>query len=187
MTLASRAIPGLALLLALASPARATQMEHLDTKTLVLGSNDIVVAEVESVTPRWNTARTRIVTDVRVRVRESLKGGAERITLTQLGGEVNGVRYNVPGCPVFTPGEEALLFVWRDARGTAQVNGLAQGKFDIRREPDGTATVQRSVPGLAIQDPRRLALVPADRPAPRIPLNDMLREVRRVLTEEAGR
>jgi hypothetical protein len=47
--------------------------------------------------------------------------------------------------------------------------------------------VQRSVPGLAIQDPRRLTLVPADRPAPRISLDDMLREVRRVLTEEAGR
>jgi hypothetical protein len=162
-------------------------MEHLDTRALVLGSNDIVVAEVESVTPRWNAARTRIVTDVRVRVKEALKGGGDAITLTQLGGEVDGVRYTVPGCPVFTPGEEALLFVWRDARGVAQVNGLAQGKFDIRREADGSATVQRSVPGLAVRDPRRLALAPADRPAPRIPLTDLLREVRRVLTEEAGR
>jgi hypothetical protein len=186
---ASRAVPLLALLLALAgSPARATQMEHLDTRALVLGSNDIVVAEVESVEPRWNAARTRIYTDVRVRVKQALKGGAgETLTLTQLGGEVGPVRYTVPGCPVFKPGEESLLFVWRDTRGTAQVNGLAQGKFDIRREPGGVATVQRSVPGLAIRDPRRLELVPRGQAAPRIPLNDLLREVQRVLTEEAGR
>lgn len=180
----------LGVLLVLGVPAaRATQMEHLDTRALVLGSDEIVVGEVESVQARWNAARTKILTDVSVRVRQALKGGAgDRLVLTQLGGEVGAVRYTVPGCPVFAPGEEALLFVWRDARGQAQVNGLAQGKFDIRRDPaTGEATVQRSVPGLAVRDARRLRLVPQGERVPRIPLADLLREIRQVLDEEGGR
>lgn len=169
-------------------PARATEMAHLDTRALVLGSNDIVVGEVERVEARWNASHTKIFTDVRVRVTRALKGGEQTsLTLTQLGGEVGAVRYTVPGCPVFAPGEEALLFVWRDSRGVAQVNGLAQGKFDIRRDASGGATVQRSVTGLAVRDARTLQLVPEGRPAPAIPLDDMVREIQRVLHEEAGR
>lgn len=177
----------LVLLLALGVPAaRATQMVHLDTQALVLGSDDIVVGQVESIRPRWNAAHTKIFTDVSVRVTQTLKGGAgERLTLTQLGGEVDGVRYTVPGCPAFVAGEEALLFVWRDARGQAQVNGLAQGKFDIRRDPaTGEATVQRSVPGLAVRDPRMLRLVPQGQAAPRIRLSELVREIQRTLAED---
>lgn len=175
---------------ALGAPAaRATQMEHLDTRALVLGSDDIIVGQVESVQPRWNAGRTKIFTDVSVRITQSLKGGAgERLMLTQLGGEVGGVRYTVPGCPAFAPGEEALLFVWRDARGQAQVSGLAQGKFDVRRDPaTGEATVQRSTPGLAVGDARQLRLVPQGRTVPRLRLDDLMREIRQVLNQEGDR
>ena len=177
------------LLAFLAPAANATQMEHLDTRALTLGSADIVIGQVESVQPRWNASHSKILTDVTVRVSRALKGGAtDRILLTELGGEIGAMRYTVPGCPVFAPGEEALLFVWRDARGQAQVNGLAQGKFDIRRDPaTGQATVQRSVPGLAVGNPRLLRLVPQGRSAPRIALDDMVREIQQVLAEGGGR
>jgi hypothetical protein len=186
-----RFLPVLTLLaLALGVPAaRATQVMHLDTQALVHGSDDIVVGQIENVQPRWNTTHTKIFTDVSVRVTQALKGGAgDLITLTQLGGEVDGVRYNVPGCPAFTRGEEALLFVWRGTRGQPQVTGLAQGKFDIRRDAaTGVATVQRSMPGLAVRDPRMLKLVPQGQPAPRIPLDDLLREIHQALDQEGGR
>ena len=178
------------LLLALAAPAaRATQMLHLDTETLVRGSADIVVGKVESLKPHWNAAHTKIFTDVSVRITESLKGGVgDRLTLTEIGGEVDGVRYSVSGCATFVPGEEALLFVWRDSAGRAQVNGLGQGKFDIRRDPEtGTATVQRSVPGLAVRDARTLKLVPEEQAGPRIPLEDLVREIKQVLNAGGGR
>jgi hypothetical protein len=176
--------------LALGVPAaRATQMLHLDTQALVLGSDDIVVGQVESLQPHWNAAHTKIFTDVSVRVTQALKGGAvDRMTLTQLGGEMDGMRYTVPGCPAFVPGEEALLFVWRGTRGHPQVSGMAQGKFDIQRDPaTGEATVQRSVPGLAVRDARQLRLVPQGQAAPRIPLNDLVREIQQVLSQEGGR
>jgi hypothetical protein len=180
-----------ALLLACASPAfdaHATQVRHLDTRALALESNDIVVGRVAATRSYWNDAHTKILTDVSVEVTESVKGaGPGTLTLTQLGGEVDGVRYTIPGCPAFRPGEETLLFLWRDPRGRAQVNGLAQGKFEIMRDAvTGARTVQRAMPGLAVQDARSLKLVAPTETAPKIPLDDLLNEVRRTI-EEAGR
>jgi hypothetical protein len=165
--------------------AWATQMVHLDTRRLTLASSEIVIGEVESVRPRWNDARTKIYTDVTVKVSRALKGPAtERVVLTQLGGEVDGVRVTVPGCPAFTPGEEALFFVWRDARGRAQVNGLGQGKFEILRDPaSGRRLVQRAVPGLGVQDPRTLKAAPEGQPAPQVALDDLVSEIERTLAE----
>ena len=78
--------------------------------------------------------------------------------------------------------------MWRDRLGRAQVNGLGQGKFDIRRDPaTGEATVQRAVPGLGVSDARLLRLVPQGQAIPRIPLNDLLREIRRELGTGGGR
>ena len=134
-----------ALSITLATSSSATTMRHLDTRALTLGSSDILVGQVEAVRPRWSADRRKIFTDVDVRISQSLKGApAEKITLTQLGGEIDGVKYSVPGGPLFKPGSEALLFVWRDAKGQPQVNGLAQGKFDIERDPKtGVAFVVR--------------------------------------------
>lgn len=174
---------------AFATAAFATTMRRLETRELTIGSSDIVVGTVESTRSRWSDDRKRIFTDVEVRVARSLKGGAaQRITLTQLGGEVDGVRYSIPGGPLFRPGEEALLFVWRDSRGRPQVNGLAQGKFDIERDATtGKATVQRMVPGFAVKDARRLTAVEGSQPAPRLALDDLVREIQKALNEEAGR
>lgn len=175
-----------ALVLALSARASsATEIIHLDTRALVLQSSDIVVGHVQSTRSYWNASHTKIFTDVTVGVAEALKGGAgSQLTLTQLGGVVGAVRYNVPLSPVFTPGEDALLFVWRGHSGRAQVNGLSQGKFEIRTDAaTGRRTVQRALPGLAVSDARSLRLVPEGERAPEIPLDDMTGEIRRVLAE----
>ena len=119
---------------------------------------------------------------------ESLKGApGERLALTQLGGDLDGFRYAVPGSPLFRTGEEALLFVWRDPQGRAQVNALAQGKFDITTDPaTGAKTVQRDVGGTQVRDVRALSLVRPGERAPRLPLVEMVGEIRRIL-EEGGR
>ena len=179
----SSLIIGAALLGALCTgPAHATQVVQLDTRALTLGSSDIVIGQVESVVSRWNEAHTKILTDVTVKVSTSLKGGGDRIVLTQLGGTIGNLRTTVPGCPAFTQGEEALVFVWRDTRGRAQVNGCAQGKFEIRRDPrSGERWVQRAAQGLAVRDARTLALVGPGESAPTIPLEDLIAEIQRTL------
>jgi hypothetical protein len=170
-----------------AALAHATQVVPLDTRGLVRSSHDIVIGDVVATRSFWNPERTRILTEVTVRVAETLKGAEGTVTLTQLGGEVDGAVYDVPGSPVFRRGEQALLFLWRDSRGRAQVNGLAQGKFDITRDANsGTRTVQRALPGLGFRDARSLAALRAGERAPAVPLSDMVTEVKR-LVAEAGR
>jgi hypothetical protein len=173
--------------LAWADHARSTTVIRLDTPGLVRSSSDIVVGTVESARCRWDDSHTRILTEVTVHVTRSLKGENQRLTLLQWGGELDGMRYTIPGSPTFHPGEEALLFVWRDRHGRPQVNGLAQGKFDIRRDQEtGEALVERSLPGLAVRDAHTLRTLRAGEAAPRITLGRMLDEIQRSL-EEAGR
>jgi len=173
----------------LAPPVQATTVRHLDTRALARGSHEIVIGQVERVASRWEAGRTRIVTDVTIRVTRPLKGvPVERLTLTQLGGEVDGVRVTVHASPVFTPGEEALVFVWRDPRGRAQVNGLAPGKFEIRTDArTGRRYVRRSAPGFAVRDARTLARAGRGERPLEIGLETLVREIERALGEEGGR
>lgn len=171
-----------------ANGAHASQVRHLDTDELTQTSNDIVIGHVESTRSYWNAAHTKILTDVGVRIERSLKGGGgETLVLTQLGGEVDGVRTTVLGGPLFAPGEDVLLFVWRDPSGRGQVNGLSQGKFEIRRDAaTGRQFVSRSLPGLGVRDARTLALQPSGAAPSHVPLDDMILEIQRAMTE-AGR
>src|SRR5439155_5909244 len=83
-----------------AAPAFATRVVHFDTRALVHESSDIVIGEVAGIQAHWNERHTKIVTDVEIRVSQTLKGvPTERLTLRQLGGEVDGMRYRVPGSP----------------------------------------------------------------------------------------
>jgi hypothetical protein len=168
-----------------AAAAGASQVLHQTLRELTLGSSDIVIGLVEGTSAHWDGSHRKIITEVTVRVSESLKGApAERITLTQLGGDLDGFRYSVPGSPLFRPGEEALLFVWRDAKGRAQVNGLAQGKFEITTDPaTGERTVQRALEGLRVREARALSLVRAGEQAPQLRLGDLLGEIRAILGE----
>lgn len=178
------------LLMLFALPVNATQMVALDLATLANDSRDIVVGRVLEQRAHWNAQHTRIVTDVVVAVDEALKGGDDgngTLTLTQLGGVVDGARYSVPGVPTFQRGEEVLLFVWRDARGRAQVNGLAQGKFEIRTDAaTGEKLVQREFPGLAVKDLTTLAAADGSRPAPRFRLSELKANIAQALRTNGG-
>ena len=169
----------LAVALCTAWPALATTLITQDTNGLVRGSSDIVVGRVATVWAHWDDSHQHIVTDVVIDVSESLKGANQRLVLTQLGGEVDGYRLTVPGCPTFKPGEEALLFVWRDARGKAQLNGLGQGKFEIRSDARTQERyLVRSLPGMGFADARTLRPLSAGEKAPRTTLKQMLGVIR---------
>ena len=134
-------------LLALTHGASATTVRPLNATELVRGSSDIVVGTVVAQSCRWDEKHRRILTDIKVLVSERLKGApADTLSLTQLGGEVDGARYEVPGMPAFKVGEAVLLFAWRDRLGRAQANGLSQGKCAITRDASG-ARVVSGLPG----------------------------------------
>jgi hypothetical protein len=67
------------------------------------------------------------------------------------------------------------------------VNGLAQGKFDIRTDPaTGERSVQRQAPGTPAGDITGLTVVRKSQAVPMLRLTDMVSEIRRIVSE-AGR
>lgn len=174
--------------ISLAAVSWATSLVPQTTRDLVGGSSDIVIGTVAATRSYWNPAHTHIYTVVSFDVSESLAGApVGQLTLTQFGGELDGMRVTVPGGPLFLPGQESLLFVWRDSQGHAQVNGLAMGKFDVRRDVEtGERLVQRTIPGLAVRDIRSLRTLTVGELKPRLRLDDLVREIRHDL-EGRGR
>lgn len=65
------------------------------------------------------------------------------------------------------------------------MNGLGQGKFEIRRDPATRQRVLgRSLPGLEIGDARTLRPLRAGEAPLRLTLDRMLNEVRRAMAED---
>jgi hypothetical protein len=127
--------------------AGATSMIRLGLSDMAAASSSIVHGTVVSAESRWNAERTMIVTDVRVRVAETLKGApAAEIVLVQPGGQVGNLRTEVAGASAFLPGEETILFLAPSSAGL-QVAGLAQGRFTVVADP---RTGRKTVRGMSL-------------------------------------
>jgi hypothetical protein len=132
------------------APARATIMQYLEIEELTRLSSDIFYGQVVSTNVYWNAERTHIYTAVRVRVNETFKGSTRRdqiVTVTQPGGEKDGIRMDYVGRPEFAVGESVALFTIRGKRNDFIVVGLKQGKMRVER-----GEVIRDFSGLALVD-----------------------------------
>lgn len=135
-------------LLLLATSARADSAAPLPLDALIDGAQEIVVGEVVSSEGRWDG--TLVVTDVRVRVDESLKGSAPReVTLTQPGGTALHPRLRArvttqaSSATPFGVGEQVVLFVVGQ-QGTRRLVGGAQGKLVVTPQQAPATTGARS-------------------------------------------
>ena len=135
----------------------------------------IVIADVGDVRSQWNASRTMILTTIELDVREALKGAIpdDRLTVTELGGQVGDISSVVPDAPQFRPGERALLFLTCRPDSRLAVTGLWQGKFEIETDTSGETRAIRRLPGSrtilnAIPLAAARALIPAH-PAPGAP------------------
>lgn len=64
------------------------------------------------------------------------------VTVRQLGGSIGGLHSQVDDVPVFHPGDEAYLFLWRHAGEPYRVLGWTQGTFRVIRDQNtGAARV----------------------------------------------
>jgi matrixin len=59
----------------------------------------------------------------------------ERLEISEYGGFTDGIRLSVAGVPVYTPGENVLLFLSRNRDGEWTTDGFALGKFDFVADP----------------------------------------------------
>jgi hypothetical protein len=127
----------------LSAYASATTMVALDVDALSQTADAVVRGKVVSVTARWTSDHTRIITDTVLEVSEAWKGAPKRlITVMQPGGEVGEVGQKVEGIATFQVAEEVVLFL--ETRGERfTVTGMAQGRFRVERSSDGLATYVR--------------------------------------------
>jgi hypothetical protein len=171
--------------------ALATTVREMALKDLVSMAPSIVVGTVESSTSRWNEDQSLIVTDVRIRVTDVIKGqNAGEIVITQPGGRVGKMRVDVDGAAAYRPGQETVLFLAPDARGHQQVLGVFRGRFDVATD---ARTGMKTVQGLKAAD---LAEMHAAKPgliteetAPALPtmaLDDFLTGIRGMVQNPKG-
>jgi hypothetical protein len=158
----------LSLVLALLpNSAQATVMRYLEIEELARLSTAVFHGQVISTKVYWDESHTRIFTAVRVQVNESLKGTAKRgafVTITQLGGELDGLRLDYGGRPVFAVGESIVLFTKSGDKGELLVVGLKQGKLrvagdEVIRDFSGLSLVEKTTkPGqaVALKQPARV-------------------------------
>lgn len=153
---------GVVATLLLVSAAHGATVKRLTIGQLADLSERVLVGEVvERVAHDAGRADgVQIVTDIVVRVDETLKGPkAEReLRFSQVGGAalVDGamVEQVVPGYPSFAKGERVLLFMERTSTGKLVVAGLAQGKYTV----DDSGFARRDVEGLHLVGKRPIAV-----------------------------
>lgn len=140
-TIRRRRLPLLARLLCLSllpalllNPAQATVMRYLAVEELARLATEVFQGQVVSTKVYWDEGHTCIYTAVRVQINESFKGAAKRgeiVTITQLGGELDGRRLDYGGRPVFNAGEAVVLFTKPGRHRDLIVIGMKQGKLRV--------------------------------------------------------
>ncbi|MCZ6491276.1 MAG: hypothetical protein O7A06_12195 [Acidobacteria bacterium] len=130
-----RTVPLLFLLLVLAPSALGTVLLRMDLDDLTAESHAVVYGRIVASRVEWNESRTLIYTVYTVQPLEYLKGNlGPSFELHEPGGELDGLGMQIASVPVFSVGEEAVLFVWTDARGQHQVIGFEQGVLTVQTD-----------------------------------------------------
>jgi hypothetical protein len=134
----------------IAPVATATTVAEMSLHDMVSLAPSIVVGSVESSSSRWNEDHSLIMTDVRIRVTEVIKGqNAGEIVITEPGGKVGKLRVDVDGATPYQNGQETVLFLAPDRHGHQQVLGVFRGRFDVAVDAH---TGKKSVQGLKAAD-----------------------------------
>lgn len=129
--------------LLLAGSVSATTVAERSFREITSEAPSIVHGTVVSTSSRWSENRSLILTDVRIRVLDVLKGDqVDEVVVTQPGGTVGKLRVDVAGSETFSPGQETVVFLKPADPGHSQVVGIFQGRFDVVEDARGQKVVQ---------------------------------------------
>jgi hypothetical protein len=147
----------LALAAGTAAPSGATSLIRQSLEGLVAANETIVVGQVLDAHSYWNEAGTFILTDLRIKATDVLKGDPkdDDFTVTLMGGTVGDLTTLIVGGAELIPGKPYVLFLSESdlpgVRGVRTVPYHSQGVFEVVKARDGLR---------AISEARRHALVP---------------------------
>ena len=128
--------------------ARATVLVPIDFRQLVTTAPVIVRGEVVGVHTDWSSGRRAVETFLTLRADEYLKGdlGSE-LTVRVPGGRLGRYRTIMVGAPVFSRGDDVVLFLNTGAPSYPTIVGLSQGAFRVVSVP-GRATPMVAPPAV---------------------------------------
>jgi hypothetical protein len=117
------------------SVAGASQGRAVPLAERAQGANQVVVATVTSVTPRWATnafGDRLIISRLSLRVEETLKGAATAAVSMDLeGGTLDGLTLRVSSLPALERGERAVFFLNAIAGSVYQPHLAGQGILEL--------------------------------------------------------
>ncbi len=178
--LAAWAFAGLAL--AAVVPAGASTFRRSSLEGLVAGNETIVVGEVLEAHSYWNEAHSFILTDATLKVEEVLKGSriGRELTVTLMGGTVDGRTALIAGGATLLPGSSYVLFLGRGnlpgVKGVTTVREHGQGVFEIFLAKDGLRAVSQANGHTLLPDEKGLTEAPGG--AQGIRFADLARSIR---------
>jgi hypothetical protein len=163
------------LALALAAPlaVSATTLQYLSVDAMVAKSTQIVRATVAPASSFQRGAM--IYTNYQLTVTSTLKGTpAASLQVAVPGGDYRGMHQSVSGAPVFTAGQEYVVFVWTGPSGTSYVIGLGQGVFQVQTNSSGVVVLTRGPVDAQVLD---AAGTPTAVPGVTLLLSDLLAKI----------
>jgi hypothetical protein len=146
-----RCLLALLLLGVAVGPAFAATFVATSVEEVARSADAVVRGRVVSANGRLARDGRRVVTDVEIAVEQAWKGDpGATVRLIVPGGSTGSVAMRVDAAPVFTPGEEVVVFLARRGEGWT-VMGLALGKYrvegsDARPEVEAVDVVPRPLP-----------------------------------------
>jgi len=136
--------------------AFATVFAPMTDRQLIDRSDAIVVGTVTAASARIGGGGY-VYTDYQLSVEDVLKGDVSRtITISEIGGSVNGKFTIVEGSAKYTTGARVLTFLRRASDGTYFTSGMTRGAFNFSRNIGGVPVVVRDLAGEAPDEPVRL-------------------------------
>lgn len=173
------------------APSSATTLVRQSLPGLVADNSTIVVGEVVDSHSYWNEPHTFILTDVRIKAREVLKGNPKDtdFTVTILGGTVDDLTTVIVAGAELIPGRSYVLFLEEDdlpgVRNVRTVREHSQGVFDIVRARDGVRAISQANRHPLYPD--ALGFVDPPGGAKGLLLNDLIRSVRETVVRQGDR
>jgi hypothetical protein len=140
----------LAVGLGVAPPSSATLVKTFSMPEMTHASHDIIRGYVTAVQAVYDPSNKHVYTHTTVEVVEDLRQQNTQpriVVVRQLGGSLDGFETTLVGNAHLGLGEEIVLFARTDG-AFHYVVGMAQGKYNVRREKGKAATLQRSLAGI---------------------------------------